>query len=61
MNEKMGIYNMPYVTERTGNGERTTDIYSRLLKDRIVFITGEINDDTADLAIAQILFLESEL
>ncbi len=60
MNEKMSIYNMPYVTERTGNGERTTDIYSRLLKDRIVFINGEINDDTADLAIAQILFLESE-
>ncbi len=60
MNEKMGIYNMPYVVERTGNGERQYDIYSRLLKDRIVFITGEINDDTADLAIAQILFLESE-
>lgn len=60
MNEKMSIYNMPYVIERTGNGERTSDIYSRLLRDRIVFITGEINDDTADLAIAQILFLESE-
>lgn len=60
MNERMGIYNMPYVTEKTGNGERTYDIYSRLLKDRIVFINGEINDDTADLVIAQILFLESE-
>ncbi|MBR5645762.1 MAG: ATP-dependent Clp protease proteolytic subunit [Treponema sp.] len=56
----MSIYNLPYVIERTGNGERTTDIYSRLLRDRIVFINGEINDDTADLAIAQILFLESE-
>ncbi|MCR5436485.1 MAG: ATP-dependent Clp protease proteolytic subunit [Treponema sp.] len=56
----MSIYNLPYVIERTGNGERTSDIYSRLLRDRIVFINGEINDDTADLAIAQILFLESE-
>lgn len=60
MTEKMSVYNMPYVVERTGNGERTYDIYSRLLKDRIVFINGEINDDTANLAIAQILFLESE-
>lgn len=59
MNEKMSAY-MPYVVEKTGNGERTYDIYSRLLKDRIVFINGEINDDTANLAIAQILFLESE-
>ncbi len=51
---------VPYVVERTGNGERTYDIFSRLLKDRIVFIDGEINDASADLAVAQILFLESE-
>ena len=51
---------VPYVVERTGNGARTYDIFSRLLKDRIVFIDGEINDASADLAVAQILFLESE-
>jgi len=59
MNEQMNSY-IPYVTERTGNGERTYDIFSRLLRDRIIFIDGEINDATADLAVAQILFLESE-
>lgn len=60
MNEKMSVYHMPYVVERTGNGQRECDIYSRLLNDRIIFINGEINDDTADVAIAQILYLESE-
>lgn|SRR5574344_84951 len=59
MNENMNTL-VPYVVERTGNGERTYDIFSRLLKDRIVFIDGEINDASADLAVAQILFLESE-
>ncbi len=59
MNESMNTL-VPYVVERTGNGERTYDIFSRLLKDRIVFIDGEINDTVADLAVAQILFLESE-
>ncbi len=59
MNEQMNTL-VPYVVEKTGNGERTYDIFSRLLKDRIVFIDGEINDATADLAVAQILFLESE-
>ena len=59
MNEQMNTL-VPYVVEKTGNGERTYDIFSRLLKDRIVFIDGEINDTTADLAVAQILFLESE-
>ena len=59
MNEQM--HNLvPVVVEKTGNGERSYDIFSRLLKDRIVFIDGEINDATADLAVAQILFLESE-
>jgi len=59
MNEQMNTL-VPYVVERTGNGERTYDIFSRLLKDRIVFLDGEINDASADLAVAQILFLESE-
>ena len=57
--EKMNTL-VPYVVEKTGNGERTYDIFSRLLKDRIVFIDGEINDTMADLIVAQILFLESE-
>lgn len=52
--------NIPFVIERSGNGERSYDIFSRLLKDRIVFIDGEINDLNADLVVAQILFLESE-
>ena len=51
---------VPIVVERTGNGERSYDIYSRLLKDRIVFLDGEINDLTADLVVAQLLFLESQ-
>ena len=59
MNEKMNSM-VPYVIERTGNGERSYDIFSRLLKDRIIFVDGEINDATADLVVAQILFLESE-
>lgn len=59
MNEQMNAV-IPHVIERTGNGERSYDLFSRLLKDRIIFIDGEINDETADLAVAQILFLESE-
>lgn len=59
MNEQMHSL-VPYVIERSGNGERSYDIYSRLLKDRIIFVDGEINDQTADLVVAQILFLESE-
>ena len=59
MNEQMN-YNIPNVWERTGNGERGYDIFSRLLKDRIIFIDGEINDASADIVVAQILFLESE-
>lgn len=51
---------VPIVIEQTGIGERSYDIYSRLLKDRIVFIDGEINDLNADLVIAQLLFLESQ-
>lgn len=51
---------VPIVVEQSSRGERSYDIYSRLLKDRIVFVTGEINDYMADLVIAQLLFLESE-
>jgi ATP-dependent Clp protease, protease subunit len=59
MNEQMNSL-VPIVIEQTGLGERSYDIFSRLLKDRIVFIDGEINDVTADLAVAQLLFLESQ-
>ena len=51
---------VPYVIERTGQGERSYDIYSRLLKERIIFLGEEVNDVTASLVIAQLLFLESE-
>lgn len=51
---------IPYVIEQTGSGERTYDIYSRLLKDRIIFLGDEINDDVASVIVAQLLFLEAE-
>ena len=51
---------IPYVVEQTGRGERQYDIFSRLLKDRVVFLTGEVEDQMADLVVAQLLFLESE-
>ncbi len=51
---------VPYVVEQTGRGERSYDIYSRLLKDRIIFVGGPISDDVANLVTAQLLFLESE-
>ena len=51
---------VPYVVEQSGNGERQYDIFSRLLKDRIIFLDGEIRDDMADLVVAQLIFLESE-
>ena len=51
---------MPYVIEQTSRGERSYDIYSRLLKDRIIFLGGEINDDVANSVVAQMLFLEME-
>ena len=51
---------VPMVVEQTNRGERSYDIYSRLLKDRIIFLTGEVNDQMADLIVAQLLFLESE-
>ena len=51
---------IPYVVEQSGRGERTYDIYSRLLKDRIILLGDEVNDVTASLIVAQLLFLESE-
>ena len=53
-------YYIPYVIEQTGRGERSYDIYSRLLKDRIIFLGSEIVDDVANSIVAQLLFLESE-
>jgi ATP-dependent Clp protease, protease subunit len=53
-------YLIPYVIEQTHRGERSYDIYSRLLKDRIIFLGSEVNDDIANVIIAQMLFLESE-
>ena len=51
---------VPMVVEQTSRGERSYDIFSRLLKDRIIMLSGEVNDDTANLIVAQLLFLESE-
>jgi len=51
---------VPYVIEQTSKGERSYDIYSRLLKDRIIFLSGEVDDHTANLIVAQLLFLEAE-
>ena len=56
----MKSYMIPYVVEQTGKGERTYDIYSRLLLDRIVFISGEVNDEMANAICAQLLFLQSQ-
>ncbi len=51
---------IPYVIEKTGRGERSYDIYSRLLKDRIIMLSGEVNDSVASSIVAQMLFLEAE-
>ena len=55
-----GLGYVPIVIEQSGRGERSFDIYSRLLKERVVFLVGEVNDQTANLVVAQLLFLESE-
>lgn len=63
MSNPYEIYNstlVPMVVEQTNRGERSYDIYSRLLKERIIFLTGEVNDHTAALVCAQLLFLEAE-
>ena len=51
---------VPMVIEKTGRGERAYDIYSRLLKDRIIFLGGQVDDESANLVIAQMLFLSNE-
>ena len=51
---------VPMVVEQSGRGERAYDIYSRLLKERVIFLVGEVNDHMANLIVAQLLFLESE-
>lgn len=51
---------IPYVVEQTGRGERSYDIYSRLLKDRIIMLSGEVNDQVASTVVAQMLFLEAQ-
>ena len=56
--ENLGL--VPMVVEQSGRGERAYDIYSRLLKERIVFMVGPVTDETANLVVAQLLFLESE-
>lgn len=56
----MNMSLIPYVVEQTSRGERSYDIYSRLLKDRIIFLGEEVNDTTASLVVAQLLFLEAE-
>ena len=53
-------YSIPYVIEKTSGGERTYDIYSRLLQDRIIMLSNEVNDDIASLIVSQLLFLESQ-
>ncbi|MDD3883337.1 MAG: ATP-dependent Clp endopeptidase proteolytic subunit ClpP [Gallionella sp.] len=58
--EPQNIGMVPMVVETSGRGERAYDIYSRLLKERVVFLVGEVNDHTANLIVAQMLFLESE-
>jgi ATP-dependent Clp protease protease subunit len=58
--ETTGLGMVPIVIEQSGRGERAYDIYSRLLRERIVFLVGGINDATANLVVAQMLFLESE-
>lgn len=60
MNYRTNDMLIPMVIEQSGRGERSFDIYSRLLRERIVFLNGEVNDESANLVIAQLLFLESE-
>ena len=59
-NSPLGLGLVPTVIEQTGRGERAFDIYSRLLKERVIFLVGEVTEQSANLIIAQLLFLESE-
>ena len=58
--ETQGLGLIPMVIEQSGRGERSYDIYSRLLRERVIFLVGPVNDQTANLVVAQLLFLESE-
>ena len=58
--EPQGLGMVPMVIEQSGRGERAYDIYSRLLKERVIFLVGPVNEQTANLVVAQLLFLESE-
>ena len=58
--DTQGLGMVPMVVEQSGRGERSYDIYSRLLKERVVFLVGPVNDQSANLVVAQLLFLESE-
>ncbi|TAL16134.1 MAG: ATP-dependent Clp protease proteolytic subunit, partial [Aquabacterium sp.] len=58
--ETQGLGLIPMVIEQSGRGERSYDIYSRMLRERVVFLVGPVNDQTANLVVAQLLFLESE-
>jgi ATP-dependent Clp protease protease subunit len=60
MQEPMALGMVPIVIEQSGRGERAYDIYSRLLRDRVIFLVGPVNEQTANLVVAQMLFLESE-
>lgn len=51
---------IPYIIEQTGKGERSYDLYSRLLEDRIIFLTGQVDDQTADIVVAELLYLEGK-
>src|SRR2546429_7945777 len=59
-NEPRGLGLIPMVIEQSGRGERAYDIYSRLLKERVIFLVGPVEEGTANLVVAQMLFLESE-
>jgi ATP-dependent Clp protease protease subunit len=59
-NRPMGLGYIPMVVEQSGRGERAYDIYSRLLKERVIFLVGPVDDMTANLVVAQLLFLEAE-
>lgn len=58
--QEQANYLVPMVVEQTAKGERSYDIYSRLLKERIIFLSGQVNDQVSSLIVAQLLFLESE-
>ncbi len=60
MDERMSVHSMPTIVESTGITERSWDIFSRLLKDRIIFLNGEVDDITSDFVVAQLLYLDAQ-